>query len=137
MENSKAVVDSLYLFNRSPFHSMYTLRAFNSYLILPLLHDKLRIFYEGEKPVSLVTWCWFTDEQADLFLNDEYVPTESDYARTTGEQLWGLEFIAPFGHAKQTMREIKRLYLERYGKPEIVHWRRSHSPDKLIKRAFT
>jgi cytolysin-activating lysine-acyltransferase len=136
MGNSKAVVDSLYLFNQSPDHRIYTLTEFNSYLIFPLLHDKLRIFYENGKPVSLVTWCWFTNEQAELFLNEQYQPVESDYARDNGDQLWGIEFIAPYGHARQTMRQMKTLHRECYGKSQIVHWRRLYSPDNIIKRKF-
>lgn len=136
MENNKAVVDSLYLFNQSPDHRIYTLTEFNTYLIYPLLHHKLRIFYDQDKPVSLVTWCWFTHEQATLFLHEKYEPTEYDYVRTDGDQLWGIEFIAPFGHARQTMKHMKTFHAEQRGKSEIIHWRRLHSPDKLIKRTF-
>lgn len=136
MDKSKAVVDCLYLLNQSPNHTHYTLSEFNSYIIYPILHDKLRIFYDQDKPVSLVTWCWFTNEQAELFFDGQFHPTESDYARTTGDQLWGIEFISPFGHARQTMKNMKIISHDLYGANHKVHWLRSHSPEKLIKRKF-
>jgi len=79
MNYSQSVVDGLYLFNQSDNHSVYTLQEFNRYLIYPLLHDKLRIFYEHGKPVSLVTWVWFTDQQSEWFLDETYEPVEEDY----------------------------------------------------------
>jgi hemolysin-activating ACP:hemolysin acyltransferase len=136
MDSSKAVVDCLYLFNQSPDHRIYTLTEFNSYAIYPIIHNKIRIFYDQDKPISLVTWCWFTNEQSDLFLQEEYEPVESDYVRTNGDQLWGIEFIAPYGHARKTMKQMKSICCELYGNNNIVHWRRLHSPDKLIKRTF-
>ena len=136
MDNSKAVVDCLYLFNQSPDHRLYTIAEFNHYLIFPLLHNKLRIFYDGDKPVSLVTWCWFTDEQAEEFRAELFMPDEADYVRDTGDQLWGIEFIAPYGHARQTMKNMKAVCHDLYGDGNSVHWRRFHTPDKLIKRKF-
>lgn len=136
MDNSKLVVDGLYLFSQSEYHSQYTLTAFNHYLILPLLHDKLRIFYDNDKPVSLVTWCWLSDEKADLFLSDQYTPTEDDYVLQSGDQLWGIEYIAPFGHARQTMRNMRRISSELYGPKTAVHWQRYKKPAQIHKRTF-
>lgn len=136
MSNSQSVVDSLYLFNQSPSHRLYTLVEFNHYLIYPLLHGKIRIFYENQQPISLVTWCWFSDEQAQLFLEGEYDPTEDDYKKDWDDQLWGIEFIAPYGHSRQTMRRMKELSHTLYRDNNYVHWRRLYNSDKLVKRKF-
>lgn len=134
MNYSQSVVDGLYLFNQSPFHRSYTLVEFNHYLVYPLLQGKIRIFYEDQKPVSLVTWCWFSDEQAQRFLNGEFAPNESDYEKDHGDQLWGIEFIAPFGHARLTMKKMRTLTVSVYGKGQYVHFRRSYNPEKAILR---
>jgi cytolysin-activating lysine-acyltransferase len=136
MDNSKFVVDALFLCNQSEYHRQYSLLAFNHNIIYPLLHKRLRIYYENNKPVSLVTWCWLTKEQGELFLKDEYSPEETDYQRDIGEQLWGIEFIAPYGHAAETMRLIRKEFHQTYDFNAPVHWRRTKSPDKMHKRIF-
>lgn len=134
MQSHKFVVDGLYLFNQSPAHLNYTLSEFNHFFIFPLLHGKARIWYDGNRPVSLGTWAWFTDEEADDFLNDRWIPPEEVYRRDRSDQLWGVEFIAPFGHARQTMRNLRRLTVETYGPDTAVHFRRLHKPNTLHKR---
>jgi len=134
MSNSTAVVDSLYLLNQSDFHKQYTLSQFNSFIVYPILQDKIRIYYSDGKPISLVTWCWFTGEEAKQFLTGEFVPEERHYARNVMDQLWGIEFIAPFGDARQTMRNMRELSRRLYGPKETVHFRRYYNPEKTIVR---
>jgi hemolysin-activating ACP:hemolysin acyltransferase len=134
MDKSKLVLDSLYLFNQSAHHREYTLAQFNEELIFPLVQDKIRVFYDGDKPVSLVTWCWFSTEQADLFMQHLFTPSENDYSLDYGDQLWGLHFIAPYGHVRQTMRNMKNTFAHLYGKNTEVRWPRLHTPDKVVKR---
>jgi len=134
MNNSTAVVDCLYLLNQSDFHQQYTLAQFNAFIVYPILQDKIRIFYEEGSPVSLVTWCWFTDEEAEQFLDGRFVPEETHYERHRADQLWGIEFIAPFGHARSTMRKMRDLSKILYGSNETVHFRRFYNPEKAIVR---
>lgn len=131
----KLVVDGLYLFNQSPQHRIYTLDEFNTYFIHPLLADKCRLFYEGEKPIGVVTWAFFTDEEAEDFLNMDWEPPEEVYSRNDGDQLWGIEFIAPFGNARQVMRAMRGISKDLYG-DRACHWRRLHDPHKQHKRRF-
>jgi hemolysin-activating ACP:hemolysin acyltransferase len=134
MRNSTVVVDCLYLLNQSDFHKRYTLAQFNAFIVYPIIQEKIRIFYEEDKPVSLVTWCWFTDEEAKKFLDGRFVPKELNYARDWGDQLWGIEFIAPFGHARQTMRHMRNYITDLYGPKMKAHFRRLYYPEKEIVR---
>lgn len=128
-----SVVDGLYLFNQSPAHLGYTLDEFNRYFVYPLLAGKARIFYEGDRPIGLVTWVWLTDEESDGFLNLDWSPSEETYARDEGEQLWGVEFIAPYGHARQIMRAMRNTSRDLYGDVP-VNWRRFYDPHKKHTR---
>jgi cytolysin-activating lysine-acyltransferase len=130
----KAVTDSLFLLNQSPDHRLYTLAEFNHYAVFPILHNKMVIHYEGERPVGLVTWCWLDSEQSQLFLDEQYNPEEVDYARSTGEQLWVIEFIAPYGHAMRIFRDMISLSKSTYGSDVDIHWRRLSQPSRLHKR---
>ena len=134
MKNSDTVLDCLYLFNQSNHHRRYSLLEFNWYLIYPLLHDKICVLYRDNPPVALFTWCWLDEDKAERFLNGKYHLTEYDYTLDTGDQLWGVELIAPFGDVRPTINTIKTTFRGLYGRNTPVHWRRSHTPNKLLKR---
>lgn len=140
MQLQKAVLDSLYLFNQSPDHSIYTLVEFNHYALFPIIHNKCRIFYEGEQPIGFVSWVWLTKEEGQAFLSEDYVPDETAYKRPDKVdpelELWGIEFIAPFGHARSVMRQMRQHSLNHLGTQIPAHWRRFKQPDRLHKRSF-
>ena len=140
MDNSKAVVDCLYLFNQSPDHRLYTIAEFNHYAVYPIIHGKAIIFYEDEKPVGFVTWAWLTPEEGNAFLSETWVPDEEVYKRPDKIEstldLWGIEFIAPYGHTLQVMRGMRQHSLKHLGQHVPAHWRRLKQPDRLHRRKF-
>lgn len=137
VKDSEALVHALELFRASPSHSRYNVNSIYIYLQLPIKHRCIRLYYENNKPVGLITWCWLTDTDAELFLQDKYHPTELDYESDLpmSRQLWGMEFIAPYGHTRQMMRSIKRSIEDKYG-PQKVHWRRFHSRNTRRTKRF-
>ena len=139
IDKNKAVLDGLRLLEVGDIHSKYTPNEVISYLLYPIEHNRLRLYYIGDKPVGLVTWCWLSPTKANRFLNDEYTPTEEDYAlENPGEyyQLWGIEFIAPYGHTRQVMRSLRVLHKELYGTTNQVHFRRFYDRHKLHRRTL-
>jgi len=137
LTGGEALADALSLFRASPSHSKYNVNNIYTYLQLPIQCNTIRMYYEGDKPVGLITWCWLKKEDADLFLLDQYHPKQDDYSleRHSDKELWGMEFIAPYGHARQMMRAIKHTTEELYG-PQKVHWRRFHSRDTRRTKRF-
>jgi len=137
VEHTKAISDGLMLFINSGSHSKYNLNDINSYLILPISNNRIRIFYEEDKPIGLITWCWFKKEKADKFLQYKYNPTQEDYKDKDikDKQLWGLDFISTTGKAKQMMTSIRKEHAELYGSNK-VHWRRFSNPTKTHKKEF-
>jgi hemolysin-activating ACP:hemolysin acyltransferase len=137
LTNGEALADALSLFRASPSHSKYNVNDIYTYLQLPLQYKTIELYYEGDKPVGLITWCWLKKEDADLFLVGQYHPNPDDYRLDDplSRELWGMEFIAPYGHTKQMMRSIKHKIEERYG-PQNVHWRRFHSRDTRRTKRF-
>tara|TARA_R110002167_G_scaffold272074_1_gene478602 strand:+ start:644 stop:1069 length:426 start_codon:yes stop_codon:yes gene_type:complete len=139
IDKYKAVGDSIELLTKGDTHSKYTPSEVVSYLLLPINNNKIRIYYVGNNPVGLLTWCWLSPNKANLFLNDRYSPTDVDYKLEdpgVDYQLWGMEFIAPYGHARQMMRTIREEYKELYGTTTSVHFRRFYDRNKLHKRMF-
>ena len=131
-----AVVDGISLLELGDTHSYYTPSEVNTFLLLPIEHNKIRIYYEDTKPIGLITWCWLSTTKSNLFLNDKYQPTAEDYKQDTSDDLWGMEFIAPFGHTRKMMRSIRKTTTELYGTANQVHFRRFYNRNKLHKRMF-
>ena len=139
VDKYQAVLDGLRLMEVGDTHSRYTPSEVISYLLLPIENNKIRLFYSYDKPIGLATWCWLTPDKATSFLSDEYTLQEEDYElENPGEdyQLWGVEFIAPYGHARQVMRDLRELHKELYGTTSKVHFRRFYDRHKLHKRTF-
>lgn len=125
------VLDGLFLFANSEEHCWYDVREIFIYLIYPLMHNKIRFYYdESGKPVALYTYCFLSKEKSEAFLNEDYYLTEEDYIAEDGDELWGIEFIAPHGHIRKMFSDIKREYAEKYGKPRPIFWRRLSNPSK-------
>ncbi len=140
MQLQKAVLDSLYLFNQSEDHRLYTLAEFNHYCLFPLIHEKARLFYQDEKPIGFVTWAWLTEEEISEFLSEMWMPDETVWKRPDGSDgkyhLWGIDFIAPFGNALTVMRGMIKHSKYLYGNNVPVHWRRFKQPDKVHMKEF-
>lgn len=137
VDKNKVIADSLYLFNESEDHQKYTVRDLQTYLLLPVEYDTIRLYYTDDRPVALVTWCWLSPENSQKFLADSYHPTPEDHDKDYrhGKELWGMELIAPHGHVRQVLRAINNECVNTYGESE-VHWRRFHDRTRKHKRKF-
>jgi cytolysin-activating lysine-acyltransferase len=124
---AKSVLDGLCLFGLSEYHCNYTLLKFSYYFIFALQNNKARLFYEHGEPVGTYTWCLLSHEKSKAFAKDDYLIEEEDYKAEIGDQFWGVEFIAPFGHAKQMMKDGRDMIHNRYPehRGQAIHWKRN------------
>ena len=136
----KAVIDSLFLFNQSSDHRLYTLVEFSHYCLFPLIHKKAQLFYDEGKPVGFVSWAWLTEEEATEFLSERWMPDEDVWKRPDliddRYQLWGVDFIAPFGHTVSVMRGMMKHSQSVLGRRVPARWRRFEQPDKIHQKEF-
>jgi len=137
VDYNKALDHGRFLFLRSPYHKDYGPDEIYAYLVAPCKKNAIRLYYREDKPVGLVTWCWFEPSKAQEFLNFRYLPVEEDYTKRPNTELWGIEFIAPYGDGKQVFRSIKEEYKNLYGEEELVKWRRAKDPLKVHEKRFT
>ena len=141
MKNKQnAVLDSLFLFNQSQDHRLYTLVEFNHYCLFPLIHNKAYLFYENTQPIGFVTWAWLTPKEAEEFLSERWMPDEAVWKRPDiiddQYQLWGIDFISPFGHSTQVMRGMMKHSQSILGRRVKAHWRRFKQPDRIHQKEF-
>jgi len=142
IDYNKAVTDGLNLFLQGEWQKKYTVKDLERYLIYPIKHDKIRIYYKGDDPIGLITWCWLNKEEGKKFLNSQHYITEKDYVgdhkvlSNSKKELWGIEFIAPYGDALKIMKTLKKEHDSYYEKTHKVNWRRLHNPSKRHTREF-
>ena len=136
LDFKSAVVDGIFLLSHSKYHRYYSISEFISYIVYPVLHGKIKIFYENDKPIGLVTWCFLPADKAQDVLDEEYTLQEEDYVAHEGEQLWGIEFIAPFGHTRTIMRAMNNEHSKVYGKDRKIYWRRFKTRNSIHKGVF-
>lgn len=134
MTFQKYVSDSLYLFNQSEDHRLYTLVDFTHFALFPILHNRVRFYYSDDKPIGMATWAWFSDKEAEDFLSERWIPQEDTYKREIGDQLWAIEFIFPFSpqHTliRHVMRDATRAATNHLNEKHKVNWRRLKRPDQ-------
>lgn len=138
IDKYKAIGDSLELLTKGDVHAKYTPQEIISYLLLPINNNRIRLYYQDSKPIGLVTWCWLPPYKATLFLEDKYSLTNEDYLLENpgpDYQLWGIEFITPYGHAHKVMKAIRKEHKEMYGTTK-VHFRRFYDRNRLHRRTF-
>ena len=125
------VLDGIFLFATSEDHRWYTVAEFYQFFIYPLMYDKIRFFYDEDDPekvVGLFTWVFLSKEKSEAFLESRYVIKEGDYQAEDGDEIWGIEFIAPYGHTRKMVSDLKKEYVDKYGKPRPIYWRRLSKP---------
>jgi len=137
MTKEKIVLDGLLLFSKSDYHKHYTVEDLEKYLLYPAEKNSIRVFYRNKEPVGLVTWCWLSKDNAKRFLSDNYHTSLDDYdpALREGKDLWGMEFIAPYGDTRKIMSLVRKECLDTYGET-TVHWRRFHDRSTERKGRF-
>ena len=136
VNTDKATVDGLKLLQQSKWHWDYNVDDIFRYLIAPIKYNRIRLYYSGDEPIGLITWCWLDKEAGKKFLTFNYHISEQDYVNDDKEELWGIEFIAPYGNARELMRMIRQEHNSVYGRNEKVHWRRLHDPTKRHTKEF-
>jgi cytolysin-activating lysine-acyltransferase len=89
--------------------------------IMPaLVLDQARLHMKDESPIAFVTWARLSAEAAERYRRAPHRLTPSDWK--SGEQIWIVDLVAPFGGAREVIADIK----EKLGLP--VH-QLAGSPD--------
>jgi cytolysin-activating lysine-acyltransferase len=76
-------------------------------LMLPAINlNQYRIYRnKSGAPVALVTWALFSPEVEQLYIEGKAKLTEAE--RTSGDLLYFIDFIAPYGHMKQVSKDLR------------------------------
>jgi cytolysin-activating lysine-acyltransferase len=76
-------------------------------IVLPFINlDQFMIYRNGVKrPVAFITWAYFSEEVEKEYLNGKAVLSEKEL--NSGKIIYMTDFIAPYGHAKRIIKELR------------------------------
>ncbi|MGR3278591.1 toxin-activating lysine-acyltransferase [Acaryochloris marina NIES-2412] len=95
-----------WLMMQSSLHRSYTLAELEARILPSLMHDQFRYYQIGGQPVGFLNWAWLSAEIESQYQTGEYQLLFPEWQ--SGDRLWYPEFIAPFGHARHIVKDIRK-----------------------------
>ena len=90
----------------SNLHKKYLIDDIGA-MFLPAIHlNQFRIYKNKTgDPIAIVTWAYLSDEIESEFKTGQRNLSLQDWQ--SGNNGWVIDFIAPFGHAKQVIKDLR------------------------------
>tara|TARA_A100001015_G_C14928880_1_gene687631 strand:+ start:355 stop:885 length:531 start_codon:yes stop_codon:yes gene_type:complete len=89
----------------SDLHCKYHISDFGMVFIPALNWNQFRIYKIKKEPIALITWAFMSKEVEKKYLSGDYSLRPKDWH--SGDRAWVIDFLAPFGHAKEVMKDLK------------------------------
>ena len=95
----------VYLMQNSPLHRQYSIADLEERFIPSLLHNQFRYYEINGAPIGFVNWAWLDEETEEKFQTGDYELALDEWVG--GSSLWFPEFVAPFGHARKIVADLR------------------------------
>ncbi len=135
MNKSFSFHETIGLLNQICFYDEKIYRWWNmldvyTCLIPPVSLGQFRIWFDEEDdPIGFMTWAFMSKEVEDYFLKYDEMPEDIE-AWKSGDRLWGMDFVAPFGGANHYVRDVWKTVLNDYAYARIIR----RTEDNTIRR---
>ncbi|MDA7705621.1 toxin-activating lysine-acyltransferase [Rickettsiales bacterium] len=100
----------------SKVHKKYLIDDIGA-MFLPAIHlNQFRIYKNNNgDPIGIITWAFLSDKNQENYQKGLRSLKLEDWK--SGDNGWIMDFIAPFGHAKQIIKDLRtNIFPERQGK---------------------
>lgn len=105
----------VWLTMRSPLHQNWLLADIERFIVPPLLFGQFKLYCDKERPRAFVSWAFFNAEAEARYLAEDSRLELDDWR--SGDRLWMIDFIAPFGDAGGVCRDLRTgIFASRSGK---------------------
>lgn len=102
---SSVLGEMVWLYSMSDLHRTWAIASIHLWLLPALETKQFRLYHQGEKPVGLVTWAWMSREVEQAYL--QKTDSLKSTGWTSGDRLWAIDFIAPFGDARRIVKDLR------------------------------
>lgn len=91
--------------SQSPLHKQFFISDLEWFIMTPVLLQQFRTFYATDRPIGVVLWATVSEEvEANLMAGTTKLRPQ-DWK--SGDKLWVVEVIAPFGGAEEMVKDLK------------------------------
>ena len=120
----------VWMMSHAEYHSQWPLWSLENDILPPLLHGQYKLYLdEQQNPIGFVTWAWLTEKAREIVLTGEAV---HDFeAWSAGSNLLLNDFIAPWGHAKLIIEQIRSFVF-----PDQKCFGLRRNPDGSIRKVY-
>lgn len=96
----------------SDLHKQWTVSDLDRLLIPPIQMGQCLFAIKDDSPIAFVSWALFSEEASLAFANRARPLRKEDWR--SGDQLWIVDFIGPFGFVPEIVRMFKGHLMQRY-----------------------
>ena len=101
-----AIGHAIWLMSRSPLHKHLMVTDIEWLLMPPIMLNQFHMWQDQGRPHGFASWAYFGEEQEERIANKgirRLMPTDWK----TGEALWLIDFVAPFGGQEKMVEELR------------------------------
>lgn len=90
----------------SQLHQSWPVVSVEDKFLPALEQGQCKIYYSQDKPSAFVIWAFVDDATHQRLLKDGVTPDSSKW--NSGDNLWFIDIVAPFGNALCIVRDLQR-----------------------------
>lgn len=96
----------MWLMKHADYHRQWPLWSVDTNIVPALLHGQIKLYFdEDQNPVGFASWAWLNDSAREQVLTDEEPLSLEQWS--SGEHLLFVDFVAPWGHTKNIVIDLK------------------------------
>lgn len=94
-----------WLMGHSKLHQDWPLRSIARWVLPALSAKQYRVFHREDRPTAYVSWAWMSKEVEEAYVKN--TNSLDPKAWNSGDRGWIIDYIAPFGDARNVARFLK------------------------------
>ncbi len=105
-----AIGHAIWLMSRSALHKHLMITDIEWLLMPPIMLGQFHLWQDQGRPHGFASWAYFGEEQEERIANKgirRLMPTDWK----TGEALWLIDFVAPFGQQEAMVKDLREKVL--------------------------
>ena len=102
---SAVLGEVVWLLSQSPIHKQFFISDLEWFVMAPILAQQFRMFYAKDKPFGVLFWASVSPEVEQRLIQGGAKLQPQDWK--SGDKLWVVEVVAPFGGAEQMLQDFK------------------------------
>ena len=103
MKNIEAIGKIVWLMGQSKAHQAHDVADLHRVVLPPVAFQQYRIWETEDYPVGYMSYALFNEEAEAAFISNSRFMEPEDWK--SGDRLWLVDFIAPFGSVREIVRE--------------------------------